>query len=385
MRRVSVRSPSPEASGVSEPVYQLVRSRAHIRARSLGAQTLRNVSLPVRAYALAPANAWERGRSRRSWLVALGTLLALAALGWMNRTEIGAWLALNVPRVISRPLAQQIGFATTSDGVRVAYATSGAGPPLVLAVGWLTHLQEGIGSPLYDSSGALRWYSRDHLVVRYDGRGFGLSDRAVTDFSLDARVRDLEAVVDALGLQRFALCGMSAAGPTVAAYVDRHPERVSRLVLLATSVGLPPPDVLEKYRANYAQMRRMFEYARTSWENPAARAAFAEWLAPNASAVQRRVIMELLHASGDGEAIWQLSDAMEDATEAARRLRLPTLVVAGTADTAMPVEASRAAAAAIPGSRLEILEGADHLQTTGGDPRVLPMVSAFLAEDSAPH
>ena len=77
--------------------------------------------------------------------------------------------------------------------------------------------------------------SKNHLFVRYDGRGFGLSDRNVEDFSLDARVRDLEAVVDALGLERFALYGISAGGPTAIAYTVRHPERVSRLILAGTA------------------------------------------------------------------------------------------------------------------------------------------------------
>jgi pimeloyl-ACP methyl ester carboxylesterase len=110
--------------------------------------------------------------------------------------------------------------------------------PLVLVLGWFTHLTEGLGSPLYDSAGVVRWYSRDHLLVRYDGRGFGLSDRDATDFGLDARVRDLEAVVDALDLERFVLYAFSAGGPTAVTYVDRHPDRVSHLVLAATYLGL---------------------------------------------------------------------------------------------------------------------------------------------------
>jgi pimeloyl-ACP methyl ester carboxylesterase/DNA-binding winged helix-turn-helix (wHTH) protein len=317
--------------------------------------------------------------------VRIGAFVALvfvvAGLGFANRTEIGVWLALHVTPITSRPIDQRIAFATTSDGVRVAYATSGTGPPLVLAIGWFTHLKDGLGSPNYDSAGQLRWYSRDHLVVRYDGRGFGLSDRNVTDFSLDARVRDLEAVVDALGLQDFALCGFSAGGPTAITYVARHPERVSRLILLATWVDGSFIDADAKWAERHAGNRRMWEFVRTDWEEPAARSALVEWGHPKATEVERRVLMELYKASADGPTFANFASVAVDASEAARRIRAPTLVVAGSADTELPLRAVSDVAAAIPGARFEILEGADHFETIGNDPRVLELVSAFLAED----
>ncbi len=290
--------------------------------------------------------------------------------------------------MIGRPLEQQIAFATTSDGVRIAYATSGHGPPLVLVLGWFTHLKEGLGSPLYDRAGAGRWYSRDHRLVRYDGRGFGLSDRDVTDFGLDARVRDLEAVVDSLGLERFDLYALSAGGPTGIAYVDRHPERVSRLVLAATILGFasgPDAELLDEERSRRDSIRSLFAFAGTSWDSPTARAAVAEWLAPDAGAVERRVLMHFFRVSGDGPAFASFIEgsAQIDTSEAAKRIRVPTLVVAGSDDQNVPVAASRALAAAIPGARFEILEGANHLEASANDPRLMQLVSAFLAEGPA--
>src|SRR5215469_3904903 len=151
---------------VSEPIYQMVRSRPHVHARALGPQALKNVALPVSVYALSIAEAGEparvsRRRSRARWSAVLAALLLAAGLAFSNRVAIGTWLALNAPRVLSHPLEQRIGFTTTNDGVRVAYGTTGQGPPLVFILGWLTHLQEGLGSPLYDAMGLLRWYSRD--------------------------------------------------------------------------------------------------------------------------------------------------------------------------------------------------------------------------------
>ena len=383
-----------EAGGivVSEPVYQMVRSRAHVRARALGAQALKNAALPVAVYALTAADPGEAAhparRSRARLAALLGVALVLAGLAFANRGAIGAWLALNLPRVIGRPLDQQIGFATTSDGVRIAYATSGQGPPLVLVLGWFTHLKDGLGSPLYDRAGVGRWYSRDHRLVRYDGRGFGLSDRDVTDFSLDARVHDLEAVVDALGLGRFDLYALSAGGPTGVAYVDRHPDRVSHLVLAATLLGFssgPDAELRDEERSRRDAIRSPFAFAQTSWDSPTARAAVAEWLASDTGEVERRVLMHFFRVSGDGPAFARFSEAsfQIDTAEAAKHIRVPTLVVVGSEDHNVRVPASRALAAAIPGARFEILEGANHLEASGNDPRLMQMVSTFLAEGPA--
>jgi class 3 adenylate cyclase len=207
---------------ISEPVYQMVRTRAHVTAQALGRQSLKNVGEAVAVYSLSLGEADTPVRPRRRVQKVLAGALATVVFGAVliavNRASIGTWLALNAPRFLTTPVEQQIGFAETSDGARIAYATSGTGPPVVFVLGWATHMKEGLGSPLYDLGGALRWYSEHHLVVRYDGRGFGLSDRDATDFSIDARVRDLEAVVDALGLESFALYAASAGGPTGIAY-----------------------------------------------------------------------------------------------------------------------------------------------------------------------
>jgi hypothetical protein len=129
-------------------------------------------------------------------------------------------------------LEQQIHFCTTIDGVRIAYATVGQGPPLLKAANWLNHLEFDWHSPIW--RGLLEEFARDHLLVRYDERGNGLSDWNVESFSFEALVRDLEAVVDAVGLDRFPILGISQGGPVAIAYAVRHPEKVSHLVLYGT-------------------------------------------------------------------------------------------------------------------------------------------------------
>src|SRR5262249_1762695 len=124
------------------------------------------------------------------------------------------------------PLSQDVQFCRTSDGVRIAYAAVGDGRPLVWAAHWLAFSWK---SPIWR-----HWteeFAKDHTFVHYDERGSGLSDWDNVTFSVDAFVRDLEAVVDALGLDRFALIGISKGSPTAIAYAARHPERVSHLVL----------------------------------------------------------------------------------------------------------------------------------------------------------
>src|SRR5512143_3321125 len=118
---------------VSEPVYQMVRSRAHVKAHALGAQSFKNVSAPLSVYALAvtDAEAVRPAPRRRMLWVALASALVLAGAVVLNRNALLAWIALNAPRVFSHPIEQKIGFAETADGTRIAYATTGKGPAIV--------------------------------------------------------------------------------------------------------------------------------------------------------------------------------------------------------------------------------------------------------------
>ena len=124
---------------------------------------------------------------------------------------------------------QEVHFCTTSDGVGIAYALAGQGPPLVKAANWLNHLEYDWESPIWNH--LLHALAAEHRLIRYDERGNGLSDWEVDDISFEAFVRDLESVVNATGLKRFALLGLSQGCAVSIAYAVRHPERVSHLVL----------------------------------------------------------------------------------------------------------------------------------------------------------
>ena len=131
----------------------------------------------------------------------------------------------------------RIRYATTTDGVSIAFWTLGEGTALVyMAGGPWSHIES-----LYVPE-CRRWYERlaqKRMLVRYDVRGTGWSEREVSDHSLEALVTDLEAVVDRLGLEDFALLGAADAGPVAIAYAARYPERVSRLILWCSWARTP--------------------------------------------------------------------------------------------------------------------------------------------------
>jgi class 3 adenylate cyclase/pimeloyl-ACP methyl ester carboxylesterase len=356
----------PGGIAISEPVYQMVRTRAHVTAAALGRQSLKNVGEQVAVYALSATEDGKPARpvrrSRRPLVIGAVAALALVAIVLLNRTAILTWVALNTPALLSTPIEQEIGFATTSDGVRIAYATTGSGPAVVFVLGWATHIEGGLGSPLYDRDGLLGLSSGERTFVRYDGRGFGMSDREVDDFSLEARLRDLEAVIDALALETFSLYAVSAGGPVGIAYAARHPERVTRLALASTQASFAWMD--DKTRDRFVRLISVFE---TDWDVPTVSHMMVGLLAPEADDVTRRVLGEFLRRSGDGAAIAgflraHLEIDVEDEDDAAIRL-----------------EAGRRLASLIPNARFEIVDGG-HLEGVGSTPAERAQIMAFLTE-----
>ena len=147
------------------------------------------------------------------------------------------------PGHVPNPLSQEIFFCTSGNSVRIAYAKAGDGPPLVKAGNWMNHLEYDWESPVW--SHLLQWLATGRKLVRYDARGNGLSDWDVQDLTFDSFVRDLEAVVDAAGLDQFSLFGASQGCAFSIAYAVKFPERVKKLVLyggFAPGGAEQPPD-----------------------------------------------------------------------------------------------------------------------------------------------
>jgi DNA-binding winged helix-turn-helix (wHTH) protein/pimeloyl-ACP methyl ester carboxylesterase len=255
---------------------------------------------------------------------------------------------------------QEIRYCTTSDGVRLAYATTGNGPPLVKASNWLTHLDFEWGSPIWR-----HWYtalSHHHRLVRYDERGNGMSQRDVPAVSFDTWVRDLETVVDAAGLERFPLLGISRGGAIAIAYAVKHPERVTQLVLYgAFAAGMKhagTPDALEARRALASLLRLGWGH-----NNPAFCRTFTCRFIPEATPEHEQWFDELQRVSTSPENAARLMELDDDidVRPLLSRVKTPTLVIHCDRDHVVPPEKGRLLAAEIPGARYVSLPSANHL------------------------
>lgn len=258
-------------------------------------------------------------------------------------------------------LSQTIRFCTTGDGVRVAYATMGKGPPLVRAAHFLTHLEYDLRTPVWRPW--LAALSRRHALVRYDGRNCGLSDATMAVPRLDDLIADLEAVVDAAGLRRFVLLGSSQGGAIAVAYAARHPERVAGLIVLGGYLRgalrrNPTP-------AQAREAKLLQELIEVGWgrDNPAFRQVFTSMLMPDATPEQVSGFNELERLSGTAEAAVRTfaANAQLDVSAQAGKVRCPTLVMHARGDARVPFEEGRLVAASIPGARFVPLDGRNHI------------------------
>ena len=254
-----------------------------------------------------------------------------------------------------------IRFCTNSDGIRIAYATTGTGPALVRAAHWLTHVEFEGTSPVWRHW--LAELSHNHTLVRYDGAGCGLSDWDVADLSFETWVRDLEAVVDAAKLPRFVLLGISRGGAIAVAYAARHPERVSHLVLYgAFGRGYR---VRGNPRAEVEEHDMAIELAERGWdrENPAARQMFATLFQPDGSSEQHRSFTEMMRlaSSPKNGGRLQREAGVLNVESLAPQIVCPTLVLHARNDARVPFEEGRRLASLIPGARFVPLEGRNHI------------------------
>jgi pimeloyl-ACP methyl ester carboxylesterase/DNA-binding CsgD family transcriptional regulator len=278
---------------------------------------------------------------------------------------------------------QQIKFCVAPDGVRIAYAVSGTGPPMLVSTCWLSHLQHDWESPVWQHF--LHDLGRFVTIIRYDERGYGLSDWDVSDFSLEARIGDLEAVADDAGFDRFALMGMAQGGPPSIAYASRHPERVTRLLFYGSyaspaAAGVESAEELEAF----AQLIKV------GWGRPEHhfRRVFTSMMIPGATEDQMRWLDELQRVAASATvasaSLRQRSAA--DSTALLAGLRLPTLVLHSLGDQMNSFEHGRLLATRIAGARLVPLNSDNHI-VLGDEPAwpvLVDEVRRFVAPDGTP-
>jgi pimeloyl-ACP methyl ester carboxylesterase/DNA-binding CsgD family transcriptional regulator len=262
--------------------------------------------------------------------------------------------------------SQEVRLLTAADGVRIAFARTGTGPPLVRAAHWLSHLEFDSESPIWRDF--LAELASDRTLVRYDERGTGLSDRDVVDLSFEAMVGDLEAVVDELGLERFALLGMSQGAAISIAYAVRHPERVAAIVICGGYARG------HAHRGRTIEQQRdaelLLQLIRVGWgtANPKFRRVFATMFLPDGTPDQYEAFDELQRVSASPEMAYRLRKMFDtiDVTRICAQVRAPTLVMHARDDAVVPFEEGRLLAALIPNSHFVSLEGVSHMLVPGG-------------------
>jgi len=276
---------------------------------------------------------------------------------------------------------QAIRFCKSRGGVRLAYSTIGDGPQLVQTANWLTHLEYDWENPHWRPT--LERLATGRTLIRYDGRGCGLSDRDVEDISFDAFLRDLETVADAAGLERFDLLGRSQGCAVAIAYAVRHPERVMHLVLLN---GYAQGRECRGDPAEAEKAAALRTLIRQGWgdEHSALLPAFTAMYAPDSTAEQIRGLAELQRRSASAENAMRIRAACDriDIVDLLPRVKAPSLVLHVRHDSVAPFEQGRLLAASIPDAHFVPLESKNHALQPGEPAweRCYSEIDAFLRE-----
>ena len=336
----------PGGVSISRAVYDQISGKLALGFRTLGLQKLKNIAKAVEVF----------------------------AVDYVDKTDDAA-----APDDAN--VAQTIKYCRAPDGVRLAYVISGSGPFLVKSGNWMNHLEYDWESPIWRH--VFRGLSRGHTLVRYDARGNGMSDWDVVTLSFDAWVTDLETVVDAVGVDRFPLLGISQGGAVAVAYAVRHPERVSHLILYgAFALGGKKRAPAEK------EMREaMITLMRLGWgaDNPSFRQMFTARFIPGATHEQADYFNELQRKTTSSECAARYFDVANnvDITDLLSKVKTPTLVIHVRDDQIVPFEAGRQLAAGIPGARFIALPGRNHLflEHEPASGRFFEEISLFLRAD----
>lgn len=259
-------------------------------------------------------------------------------------------------------------YATARDGVRIAFGTAGSGPWIVRAPSLpFTHsqLEWANGSDFFDKLAA-NW-----SIAQFDPRGVGLSDRNVDDLSLDARIFDLEAVVEKLGLDTFALHAIGWSGPVAISYIVRNPGRVTHLILDDAQARVRDFMAIPQIRA--------LDQLRGEWDE------FLQYLVFTLYRLGRdeaAPIIAFLKQCVTQEGAQRIFDAVrgDDVTDLLTRVPVPTLVMQHSGISGQSLDTAREMASLIPNATLVVLDGG--VQDSTG--RVIAAIADLMGTEPAP-
>jgi DNA-binding winged helix-turn-helix (wHTH) protein/pimeloyl-ACP methyl ester carboxylesterase len=290
------------------------------------------------------------------------------------------------PLDVSAPVAtpapnQEVTFCRSADGINLALAAVGAGPPLIKVANWLTHIEYDWESPIW--APLLHQLAVHSRLIRYDGRGNGLADRDVTEISFPAFVRDLKTVVDAANVECPALLGISQGAAVAIAYAVQHPERVSKLILF----GGYAQGRNKRGSAAEAEMAQAFlAIMRHGWgdEHSAFMKAFSSVFFPNGSPQQIKWLVDLQRITTSAANAVRIRNACDDidVVDLLPQVQVPTLVLHCRHDNVAPLEQGRLIARAIPRARFVTLESDNHIVLAHEPawPKLVGEIQAFLRE-----
>ena len=254
---------------------------------------------------------------------------------------------------------QQIRFCISPDNVKIAYSQTGDGLPLLKTGNWLTHLETDSENFIWRH--LIEAFSEDFKLIRYDGRGCGLSERDVTDFSLPAQVRDIESVAADLKLEKFALLGVSDGAASAIAYAAQNPEKVSHLILLGGAVNENSDDL---NRAKSEKLKNFLRILKLNWgnEDKAKQREITANIFPDTTTEQISDFINVQQTSTSPENIFQILKVFSetDISDFAKKVKCPTLIFHSMDDEFIPFSQSGLLATLIPDSKLILLDSRNH-------------------------
>jgi class 3 adenylate cyclase/pimeloyl-ACP methyl ester carboxylesterase len=332
---------------ISRQVLDQIEGKLKLQFREMGRQNLKNIARPIEVFAID----LDGGTSKSAHILTRANL------------------------------QQEIRYCKAADGVRLAFAKVGNGPPLLRTAHWLGHLEYDWELPIF--RGLLLELASSFSLVRFDARGNGLSDWDVGDISLDAWVSDMETVADAAGLDRFPILALSQGCAVAIAFAIRHPERVSHLILYGGfAAGVyKNPDVTPEAREQFDATKTLMKHGWGANE-PTFRQIFTASMIPDATKEQIDAFNEAQRISASAEcAVRYLETVINfDVRDLLPQIKVPTLVMHVRNDRRVPISSGRELAAGIPGARFVTLPGKNHipLEQDPGLPILLDEIRKFL-------
>jgi len=257
-----------------------------------------------------------------------------------------------------------------SGDIHIAYQVFGEGPDLVVAPGFVSHIES-----FWDEPRLARWLNKLGgfcRLVAFDKRGTGLSDRVAHLPHMDERMDDLRAVMDAVGIERASLFGLSEGGSLAALFAASHPERTQSLVLYGAFARF------HHWIATDEAFDALMNYMDEGWGTGESLPAFAPSKANDAALKQWWGKFERLGASPSAAIALMRMNREINISGILHSIKVPTLVIHLTGDTLVSVEGGRELAAGIPGARLVEIPGTDHLPFLDAGDRILAEMEEFL-------